>query len=79
MKPIDTIVRQALTCQCGTITGYPCSYDLDGATAIPVVWVPEYLRGTATAAGNWGGVADDLVLSAECADDLVGDWIKVAQ
>jgi len=69
----------APTCQCGAITGYPCSYELDDATAIPVVWVPEYLRGTATAAGNWDGVADHLIISAECADELASDWIQVAR
>ena len=54
-------------CECGEATGEYCT----GTYALAVDWVPEFQRGTATAAGSWQGLTKRLHVSRACADMLI--------
>ncbi len=50
-------------------------WDVDGQEIAAVVGVPEYQRGTADAAGNWGGLVSAFWGSPDGADQgALDDW-----
>lgn len=45
---------EAPACESGTATGEPCAWDGDADDLVTVEWMPEHLRSSHEAAGNWG-------------------------
>lgn len=48
------VAEQAPACESGTATGEPCAWDGDADDLVTVEWMPEHLRASHEAAGNWG-------------------------
>lgn len=62
-------------CQCGTYLGQPCEWHGPVAETVTVEVMPDHLRGSHRAAGNWGTYpangAVRLRVHGDCADWLV--------
>ncbi len=45
---------EVASCESGAATGEPCSWDGEADDLVTIEWMPEHLRASHEAAGNWG-------------------------
>lgn len=73
-----TVVNH-IECRCGQVFGVACGKVIEGARYARLVrWVPDYLRGTAEAAGSKRGLSESLLVDAEhigALSEALGEWL----
>lgn len=52
--PADEWDVEIAACESGEATGEPCAWDGEADDLVVVEWMPEHLRSSHEAAGNWG-------------------------
>lgn len=69
-------------CESGTATGEPCVWTGNASDLVTVEWMPEHLRASHEAAGNWGvypyNGAERLRCCPACAEMLQAEQDEVA-
>lgn len=64
-------------CESGEWSGETCHAMITADDRVEMRWVPDWLRGTAEAAGTWCGCAEKLWVCVACADQMLAtdpDW-----
>lgn len=74
--------QAAPACESGTATGEPCVWTGEADELTTVEWMPEHLRASHEAAGNWGEYphngAERLRCCPACAEMLQAEQAEVA-
>lgn len=66
------MTKTIIECECGEATGDRCAWSGPVEDTVLVEWMPEYLRASHEAAGNWGRYPHNgavrLRLESSCAE-----------
>lgn len=58
--------KQQIQCECGEATGVPCEWSGSADETVVVEWMPEHLRVSHEAAGNWGSYPHNGAIRLRC-------------